>query len=446
MVEPGGAMFGTNVVAMVLAGGAGERLRPLTYRRCKPAVPFGGNFRVIDFTLLNCASARVSSIYVLAQYQAETLDRHCRDRWTHVSSARGQHMETLHPKLNGRGGYLGTADAIYQNIDVLRSTHATDVLVLSGDHVYRADYEGLVGTHIKRRADVTILTGEVSATEACSFGVVEKTPDERVTRFVEKPRDPSSYARHGRCAINLGVYCFRAGFLRERLMVDAIHRASSHDFGKDILPAAVGKGAVVACPLETVCPDSHPYWRDVGTVDSFFESHLDLLRPEEGFRLTDPRWSPSSPFRAWLPKRLPARESIGGRVVDGWNLLSRRVEMDRARVVNSVLSTGVKIHGDATVEDCLLFPGAEVGRGARLRRVIVEEGVSVPAHTVIGYGRQRPDLTTTRAGVVVYPGAPTGRPGGRSPDRSHQRWTSSGGARRVASPESSAVTQSRKSS
>lgn len=434
-------MFGTNVVAMVLAGGAGERLRPLTYRRCKPAVPFGGNFRVIDFTLLNCASSRVSGIYVLAQYQAETLDRHCRDRWTDLSSARGQHLETLHPKSNGRGGYLGTADAIYQNDEVLRSTHATDVLVLSGDHVYRADYEALVQTHIKRRADVTILTGEVRATEAGSFGVVEKTPDERVTRFVEKPRDPSPYARHGRCSINLGVYCFRAGFLRERLMVDAIHRASSHDFGKDILPAAIGKGNVVSCPLETVCPDAHPYWRDVGTVDSFFDSHLDLLRPRGGFRLADPRWSSSSPFQAWLPKRVPARASIDGRVVDGWNLVSRRVEMDRARVVNSVLSTGVKIQGDATVEDCLLFPGATVGRGARLRRVIVEEGATVPADTQIGYGRRRTDLKTTRAGVVVYSGAPPGRPGGRSPERSHQRWTSSRGARRVVSPEGSGITR-----
>ena len=436
-------MFGSNVVAMVLAGGAGERLRPLTYRRCKPAVPYGGNFRVIDFTLLNCVASHVDGIYLLAQYQAATLDRHCQDRWRRL---RGQHLETLRPELNGRRPYLGTADAVYQNIDVLRSTHATNVLVLSGDHVYRADYDALVRTHIKRRADVTILTGEVSAREACSFGVVETTPDQRVTRFVEKPRDPSPYARHGRCAINLGVYCFRAAFLDERLAVDTSHLRSSHDFGKDILPAAVGRGTVVSCPLETVCPDSHPYWRDVGTVDSFFESHLDLLRPDDGFQLADPRWSSSSPFRDWVPKRVPARESIGGRLVDGWNLLSRRVELNHARVVNSVVSTGAEIHRGATVEDCLLFPGAQVGRGARLRRVIVEEGVCVPAHTEIGYGRNSADLQTSPTGVFVYTGPSARRSGRRDPERRHLRRIFSSSARRVASPEDSVVAPSRESS
>ncbi len=414
-------MFGSNVVAMVLAGGAGERLRPLTYRRCKPAVPFGGNFRVIDFTLLNCVSSHVDGIYLLAQYQAATLDRHCQGRWRRSSSARAQHIETLRPKLDGRRPYLGTADAVYQNMDVLRSTHATNVLVLSGDHVYRADYEPLVRTHIERRADVTILTGEVSAREACSFGVVETTPDGRITRFVEKPRDPSPYARHGRCAINLGVYCFRAGFLDEWLRVDASHRCSSHDYGKDLLPAVVGRRTVVSCPLEAVCPDSHSYWRDVGTVDSFFESHLDLLRPDVGFQLADPRWSSTSRFRAWVPRRVPVRESIGGRLVAGWNLVARGVEMNRARVVNSVVSTGAKIHTDATVEDCLLFPGAEVGRGARLRRVIVEEGVCVPAHTEIGYGRNSTDLETSPTGVFVYTGPPARPSNGRDPERPHHR-------------------------
>ncbi len=424
-------MFRPRILTMVLAGGTGERLRPLTYRRCKPAVPFGGNFRVIDFTLINCACSNLRQIYVLTQYQSATLDRHCRERWRDVAAPRGDHMRhirTLPPRLNGfNGSYRGTADAIYQNLVVLRAHDPGVVLILSGDHVYHANYDELVRTHRSRRADVTILTGEVSTSEASSFGVLATTGDHRVTRFVEKPFDPSPYARDGKCVINLGVYCFRTGFLTERLVTDARNRRSSHDFGKDILPASLGRGAVVSCPLRVVCPDSNPYWRDVGTIDSFFDSHLDLLRSENGFELTDSRWSSSSRFRGWLPQNVPARARIDGRSIHGSNLIADRVHLAGAQVVNSVLSTGVSVGEHATLNECVLFPGAKVGRGAKLRRVIVEEGVTVPPGMVIGYRSEPTDRAASPAGVVVFAGdsraSDVGRPTPRSASlgTSHER-------------------------
>ncbi len=394
-------MLPVNVLTLILAGGTGTRLRPLTLRRCKPAVPFGGDFRVIDFTLMSCVSSGVGAIYVLTQHRSEILESHFNGRWKSFSSARNScatSLTTLPPKKGE--AYVGTADAVYKNLELLKLRDA--VLVLSGDHVYHANYQKLISAHLDRNADVTLLTGEVPAGEAASFGVLQVSEEGRITRFVEKPTDPRPYARRGKCSINLGVYCFRPQFLVEQLLTDARNEGSSHDFGRDILPMSLDLGVVASCPLGMVSPGGKPYWRDVGTLDSFFEANMDLLRSPEVFDLADSRWPSTSPFRKWVPRRLRVTARSNGRLVRGQNLVSEDVEIESSRVLNCVISPGVRIGKGSELIECVLFPGAQIGSGVRLRRVIVEEGTQVPSGTEIGCDPSSQQITTSSRGVYVY--------------------------------------------
>ena len=366
-------------VAMILAGGKGTRLQPLTSRRCKPAVSFGGSLRVIDFALFNCLFSGIDSVHVLTQYRSETLHAHLRERWRAQFRSTGGTLNLLPAEASGPGGlYRGTADAIWQNRDLLRELDPEQVLVLSGDHVYRADYVSLLAAHRDLGADVTLLTGQVPVAEASSFGVIESDAAGRVIRFVEKPADPSPYAAAGECAINLGVYVFRTFFLLDALEEDAVAE-SSHDFGKDVLPASLGRGGVFSCPLRRVTPDSRPYWRDVGTVESLFEAHMDLLE-EAGFRLEDPRWPPGSLFRTWLPRWYPLQGAASG------SLVAASACIDGAEIRKSVIGPGARVGRGARLDECVVFPGAEIGEGAELRRVIIEEGVRVPPGARISSG------------------------------------------------------------
>ena len=379
---------GANVLTIVLAGGVGERLRPLTNRRCKPAIPFGGTLRVIDFTLMNCVSSNLTDIYLLTQYKAESLARHCEHRWNSRSLSREAHIETCPP--NGLGSYQGTADAVFKNLKLLHSHRPDVVLVLSGDHVYHADYQTLVQRHLHQGADVSVLTGRVAANEASSFGVLETTDDGRITRFIEKPADPSPYAHGGHCSINLGVYCFRPSFLVEQLLSDVRAETSVHDFGKNVLPSSLEVGFVTSCSLEDVSPDTEPYWRDVGTIDSLFDAHMDVLRGT--FKLTDPRWAGNAPFHDWLPTGSPR----------GRNLISNQAEIGDARLDDCVISPGVVVDG-ADLEECVIFPRARIEKGTRLRRAIVEEGARVPAGTIMGFGQDSNEVQKTSRGVAVLP-------------------------------------------
>ena len=368
------------VLTLVLAGGAGTRLQPLTQRRCKPGVPFGGNFRIIDFALMNCVSSGLREAYVLTQYRPEVLVQHFGQRWSSLS---GQlRLTALPPGESGR--YVGTADAVYKNLELLRLVRPEVVLILSGDQVYRADYRPLLEEHLRTSADVTVLADSVLAGDASSFGVLEVSTDRRIRRFVEKPRDPLSYAREGKCSINLGIYCFRPEFLLELLLADAQDGDSAHDFGRNILPAALDLGLARSYPLTAVSVDDTPYWRDVGTVDSYFEANLDLVREPAGFTLADKRWAPNSPFWQWLPAVTPAAAEIDGRRIEGRNIISPSVKTEGASVVNTILSPGVEIGAGAELDGCVVLPGARIGRGSRLRRVIVEENVWVLPGTEIG--------------------------------------------------------------
>ncbi len=393
-------MRSINVMIMILAGGIGERLFPLTANRCKPAVHFGGNFRIIDFTLMNCVLSGYRQIHVLTQYHASSLNRHRVERWNCLSTELGEYIHLVPPKLRGASGvYKNTADAVYRNLELIDRCRPDVVLALSGDHVYRADYRRFVEAHVERDADVTVLTGEVGAEEASAFGVVQLSPQGRITRFVEKPDDPTPYALDGRCLINLGVYCFQTRFLVQALIEDAKREDSSHDFGKDVLPRALSRGYMSSCPLEVVTPDATPYWRDVGSIDSYFQANMDLLSNPAAFELRDRRWASTSRFREWVPSRQTLTATIDGRRVHGSNLIATGVRVDDAEIVDSVLSSGTRIETGAQLHKCILFPGAHVGRGARLRGVIVEENVRIPDGVSIGF-----DDVADASQFVVSPG------------------------------------------
>jgi glucose-1-phosphate adenylyltransferase len=386
---------------MILAGGIGERLYPLTSNRAKPAVIFGGSFRILDFTLMNCVGSGFRRIHVLTQYHAQSLNRHKAERWSFLSSEMGEYIDLVPPKMRAASGYYqGTADALFRNLDLLDRSRPDLVLVLSGDHVYRADYRRFIDAHLAQEADITVLTGWVDEKEASSFGVVSAAADGRITRFMEKPADPSPYAENGRVLVNLGVYCFGTKFLVQQLVADA-KRKTAHDFGRNILPASLEIGGVWSCPLEVVSPDPMPYWRDVGSIDSYFQANMDLLAAPAPFELTDPRWPPESRFHEWVPARVAVSARLGSSTVHGRNLISSGVQIEHSEAVNSIFSPRVRVGRGCELEECILFPGAEVGDGAALRRVIVEEGVSVPAGARIGFGRDAEQFTTSPGGVVV---------------------------------------------
>lgn len=395
-----------NVLTMILAGGIGERLYPLTSTRSKPAVPFGGNFRIIDFTLMNCLLSGLRQIHLLTQYYSTSLGRHKNQRWNFLSPEMGEFIELVPPKFRTRTGscsYQGTADAIYRNLDLLERHRPDVVLILSGDHIYRADYRRFIDVHLQNDADITVLSGAVDTEEASSFGVIEFDETDRIRSFVEKPEDPLPYARDGRCQINLGVYCFQTDFLVRQLVRDG-KRRTHHDFGKNILPESLDIGRVHACPHEVICPDERPYWRDVGTIDSYYRCTMDLLATPSSFDLRDPRWPDGSRFQEWLPTRYPGTPVPGLQGDGAMNLISQGCDVAPSVIRRSVLSPGARVEQGAEIEECILFPGVRIGAGARLRQVIVEENVVVPAGTTISPDSGRQDYTISRDGVAVVPG------------------------------------------
>lgn len=384
---------------MILAGGRGKRLYPLTANRSKPSVPFGGNFRIVDFTIMNCVLSGLRSIHLLTQYHSVSLDRHRNERWNFLSPELGEFIEIDPPKMRTTTGYYnGTADAIYRNLDLLESHRADLVLVLSGDHIYRADYRRFIESHVKRDADVTVLTGRVGVEQANAFGVIRLGENGRIEHFIEKPTDPLPYATDGSCQINLGVYCFQAEFLVHQLVSDS-KKNTAHDFGKNILPDCLDAGAMHSCPLETVCPDDRPYWRDVGTIDSYFQSNMDLLGSPPAFDLRDTRWPRESRFHKWLPTRFPS--SCRTVEAPAGNLVSSGCDVAAACLEKSVLSPGVVIGEDCEVRESIVFSGVTLGRGVKLRRVIVEEGVYIPDGVEISRETGGADFTTSPGGVVV---------------------------------------------
>jgi glucose-1-phosphate adenylyltransferase len=394
-------------VAMVLAGGQGQRLYPLTKRCAKPALRFAGCYRLIDFTLSNCLNSGLRRIYVLAQYAATSLLRHLRQGWTPLlPDVLGECLEVLPPQRLARDRwYAGTADAIYQNLLVLQQERPELVVLLSGDHVYKMDYRPMIAYHFSRQAVLTIATVPVPLEKARQLGVLQVDKQGRVRSFSEKPADPQpAPGRPGECLVNMGVYVWNTRTLARYVARDATSH-SSHDFGKDIIPALLQAGEAVFAYEFTDPQSGRPaYWRDIGTLQSYWESHMDLLAPAPELDLYDASW----PLYTARPPYPPAK-SLGGddtRLVDSLVCDGCLVA---GRVLRSVLSPGVRIGEGAEVIESVLLDGVTVGPGARVVRAVVDEGLAVPPGFALGGQpeRDRRRFVVTPEGLTVAPAGAT---------------------------------------
>jgi len=393
-----------STLVMLLAGGQGERLYPLTKSRAKPAVPFGGLYRFIDFTLSNCLNSGLKRIYVLTQHQSLSLDRHLRLAWSILHPELGEFIQTVPPQLHlVSRWYAGTADALFQNLHLLEEERPRHVLVLSGDHIYRMDYEPLLHFHEEHGADVTMACTQVPLAEATRMGVLQRDTGARVRAFAEKPAAPAPLPeRPTHALVNMGVYVFRTEALVRAVIADA-KADSKHDFGHDILPAMLGGGRVCGYDVTTHCPPAWHYWQDVGTLDSYFDSNMALLLPEPPFDLFDTQWpvrTYSGPLPPALIRNVGRREA---RAVD--SIVSPGCVVSGANVVHAVLSPRVLVEAGAIVEEAILLPGVRIGAGACVRRAIIDEDVCIPPDTRIG-GDGAADtrrFAVTPGGVQVVP-------------------------------------------
>jgi glucose-1-phosphate adenylyltransferase len=389
-----------DVVTMVLAGGAGERLYPLTKERAKPAVYFGGPYRIIDFTLSNCLNSGLRKIFIALQYKSLSLTRHLRFGWSIVADELGEFIEVLHPqKRVGEHWYQGTADAVYQNLYSIQREGPRHLIVLSGDHVYKMDYARMLRFHLERGAGATLAVIDVPSEEASRFGIMQVDAQDRLTGFLEKPRDLPPGEPH---LASMGIYIFDMSVLVAALEEDA-RNATSHDFGKDIIPSLISQVPVYAYRFYDENKKASKYWRDIGTLDAYYEANMDLCRVNPDFNLYDPEW----PVRTHQVQAPPAKfvfADTGRRVGEALDsLISAGCIISGSTIRGSVLCPNVRVHSFCLVEESILMPGVRIGRHARLRRVIVDRDVFIPRGAMIGFNEEedRRRHTVTDRGIVV---------------------------------------------
>ncbi len=378
-----------NVLAILLAGGAGERLYPLTRDTAKPAVPFGGAYRIIDFTLSNCINSDVRRIFMLTQYKSLELIRHVRDGWNILSAELGEFIEIIPPmKRVHEDWYQGTADAVFQNFQSIEVEAPDHTLILAGDHIYKMNYHEMLDWHRAQQADITIATIRVSPAESPRFGVAEIDEDYRIVGFEEKPQ-PADAVRSRfdpeMVSASMGIYVFDTKVLLRALHEDAEDPNSSHDFGKDVIPRNLNKARVVAYDFRDINAGQVRYWRDVGTLDAYYEGNMDLVDVVPEFNLYDQRW----PIRTKVTQQPPAKFVFAqegrrmGVAVD--SIVSAGCIVSGGRVLHCILSPGVRVNSYCEVEYSILMPGVEIGRYSRIRRAIINTGVKVPDSSVIGF-------------------------------------------------------------
>lgn len=395
----------SRTVALVLAGGRGSRLHDLGASAAKPALPFGGTFRLIDFPLSNCINSGIRRIGVATQYRAQGLLRHLQHGWGFLHPDLDEFIEAwpAQQQPGGDGWYKGTADAVFQNLPTIEAHGAEHVLVLAGDHVYKQDYGRMLADHIEKGADVTVSCVEVPVADAGGFGIVAVDEASNITAFTEKPKVPPALPHDPHHALaSMGIYIFNARFLAEILHVDQANTRSSRDFGHDILPSLVGRASLVAHCFNNSCvgaADVAPYWRDVGTLDSYWRANLDLTGDMPAIDLYDPAW----PITTRQHPRAGARLNIGADGLMQHVVAAPGVQVSNATVVDSLLSTDVRIEAGALVNGTVLLPGAVVGQGARVHRAIVAEGVHIPDGMVIGEDQAEDSrwFTRTTAGITL---------------------------------------------
>ena len=395
-------------LTFILAGGEGSRLYPLTARRSKPSVPFGGKYRIIDFTLTNCLHSGLRRILVLTQYKSHSLNKHLRDGWSIFNPELREFIIPVPAQMNlGQHWYEGTADAIFQNMNLLERSNSEYTMVLSGDHIYRMDYAAMLQSHKASGADVTIACMEVSIEEASAFGVVVINDDQQIIAFEEKPGQPTPIPSNPQKAlVSMGLYVFSSELLKMALMRDHQLEGSSHDFGKDVLPLLVQDQKVYAYKFGgekgRVTPDR--YWRDVGTIDAYFRANMDLLAPVPPLDLYQHNW----PIRTYQQQTPPARTIPGASGTEGVlinSILAGGVVISGGNIRDSILFAGIYIDDKAIIEKSILFNDVQVGAGARLRNCIVDKGVSIPPGEEIGrdLDKDRQRFTVSEQGIVVVP-------------------------------------------
>jgi glucose-1-phosphate adenylyltransferase len=397
-----------DTLAIILAGGHGSRLQPLTKDRAKPAVPFGGKYRIIDFPLANCLHSGVRRVLVLTQYKSHSLQKHLRDGWSIFNSELGEYITPVPPQMRtGEDWYRGTADAIYQNIYLLERSDAKEVLVLAGDHIYRMDYAEMLRHHRDHPSAVTVACMDVPLAEAHQFGVLGVDGNGLVTSFEEKPFEPVPMQDDPtRALVSMGIYVFDREFLVEVLEADHAEQASFHDFGRDILPRLLARPGVYAYRFGgkdgRVTQDR--YWRDVGTIDAYYEANMALLEPVPPLDLYQPEWT----IRTHQVQQPPARTVPGPSGNEGVfvnSIMAGGVIVSGGGVDHSILFPRVIVNDEAIVEDSILFEGVSVGRGARLRKCIIDKHVHVPPNVQIGMNAEddRRRFVVSPGGVVVVP-------------------------------------------
>lgn len=375
----------TLALALVLAGGRGSRLYELTRWRAKPAVFFGGKFRIIDFPLSNCVNSGIRHISVLTQYKAHSLIRHLVRGWSSFQSELGEFVEVMPASQRTTDEwYAGTADAIHQNLDIIKALRPKHVLVLSGDHVYKMDYGALLAHHVEKQADMTVACIEVSLEDAKAFGVMSVDTDHRVEAFDEKPSEPGPIqGTENKVLASMGNYVFDTDFLFDQLAQDAANPGSAHDFGKDIIPAIIGSSRVFAYPSRDPVTGAQPYWRDVGTLDAFWESNMELVDITPELNLYDEEW-PILTYQRQLPsaKFVFQGQDREGKALD--SIVSGGCVISGALLNHSLLFSQVKLHSYTVVEDSVVLPEVDVGRHCRVKRAIIDRGCRLPEGTVIG--------------------------------------------------------------
>jgi glucose-1-phosphate adenylyltransferase len=398
-----------NTLAVVLAGGKGSRLEPLTRDRAKPAVPFGGLYRIIDFALSNCLNSGLRKMLVLTQYKAMSLDRHINLGWRHFFCRElGEFIDVVPPQQRiDEQWYQGTADAVYQNIYVLEKERPEYVVILAGDHVYKMNYRSMVKFHQEMNADMTVGALPVSKKDAVEFGVMEVDTSSKVIGFEEKKPNPKTIPGDpDRCLASMGIYVFTARFLFEQLCRDATRPDSAHDFGRNIIPSIIDTHRVYAFPFRDENRKTEAYWRDVGTLDAYYEANMDLITIDPLLNMYDDHW----PIRTWQPNLPPPKFVFGsrgyedrtGKAVD--SIVCQGSIVSGGAVERSILSSRVRVNSYAHVEDSILFEGVDIGRHAKVRRAIIDKGVKIPAGVEIGYDLEKDrerGFTISEGGVVV---------------------------------------------
>ena len=376
-------------LAIIMAGGRGERLKDLTAHRCKPATPFGGKFRIIDFVLSNCVNSGIRQISILTQYKAQSLIQHVQRGWSYLRGEFGEFVETIPAQQQiGLSWYRGTADAVHQNIELILSHRPKHVLVLAGDHIYKMDYGPMIAYHVEKGADITVGVVEVPASDSVHFGVLTATEWNRVTKFSEKPKVPDTLpGRPDAILASMGIYVFNTRLLEKMLSEDASDEKSAHDFGKDILPKAIsGNLQVFAYPFQDVKTRAQSYWRDVGTIDAYYDASVELVHVKPELNIYDQDW----PIWTYQVQQPPAKfilDEDGRRGVAINSMVSGGCIISGAAVRESLLFSDVRVDEGSSIQSSVILPHVEIGRGCVVRGAILDEGCEIPDGMIIGVDR-----------------------------------------------------------